>query len=467
MKIISKTTAPKSLLWISLTIVISFITWSCEDFVEVDPPNNQLIGAEVFEDANTIDAAFAHIYSQLRDNALTDGSISGTSYLLGHYADELELYSLSFTNAEAFSNHTVLSTDSAVKNWWDTSYNLIYAINSINEGVANSTSISEEDRSRFLGECYFLRGYIHFYLVNLFGEIPYINSTDYRVNQSVSRQSEAIVYQHIIDDFSSAKALFDNIPDGSENFRANFWSASAMLARAYLYNQNWELARDEAEAVILSGNYALELDLNAVFLKNSTETLWQLDAGMPGDNTAEGRTFIFVTAPPPNSAISSYLKNDFEPNDARFSNWLGSISEGSDIYYFPFKYKLNLPTGNTQECSILLRLAELYLITAEANAQLNNIPEALNYLNAIRERAALAPINSDSQTAVLEAILKERRIELFSELGHRFFDLKRTGKASEILSPIKPNWDNTRLYFPLPESKLILNPNLQPQNSGY
>jgi hypothetical protein len=204
-----------------------------------------------------------------------------------------------------------------------------------------------------------------------------------------------------------------------------------------------------------------------VFLKNSPESIWQLDSGQAGTNTREGITFIFVTGPPPNSALSNFLLDDFETGDARFTNWLGAVSEGSETWYYPFKYKLNLPTGSTEECSILIRLAEVYLIAAEASAALGDLPQALNYLNAIRIRASLNVLNSTNQTEVLDFILQERRIEFFSEQGHRFFDLKRTNSATETLSPIKPNWQSTKLLFPIPESELITNSNLLPQNEGY
>ena len=189
--------------------------------------------------------------------------------------------------------------------------------------------------------------------------------------------------------------------------------------------------------------------------------------GITGTNTLEGFTFIFLSGPPPNSAISDHLIDDFEVGDSRFTSWVGSVSDGTETWYYPYKYKLNTSTGATEECSILFRLAELYLIVAEAHAQMGNLAEALDYLNGIRARATLAPIASADQSEVLDAILRERRLEFFTEQGHRFFDLKRTENIDDILSPIKPNWETTDGLLPIPESELILNPNLLPQNEGY
>ena len=98
---------------------------------------------------------------------------------------------------------------------------------------------------------------------------------------------------------------------------------------------------------------------------------------------------------------------------------------------------------------------------------MGNVSESLGYLNAIRERALLPPSELTDSAGLMEAILRERRIELFTEHGHRFFDLKRKGMATEVLRPTKPNWDLTDALLPVPESELLINPNLLPQNEGY
>src|SRR5690606_19066848 len=110
--------------------------------------------------------------------------------------------------------------------------------------------------------------------------------------------------------------------------------------------------------------------------------------------------------------------------------------------------------------------AEQYLIRAEARAQLSNIAGAQADLNKIRIRAGLGETLASSQNELLTAILQERRFELFTEHGHRFFDLKRTGNLDNVLGS-KPGWNTTDRLFPLPEKELLLNPNLLPQNPGY
>lgn len=112
-------------------------------------------------------------------------------------------------------------------------------------------------------------------------------------------------------------------------------------------------------------------------------------------------------------------------------------------------------------------MEEQYLIRAEARAYQVNISGAQEDLNIIRNRAGLSDTSATTQQDLLSAILQERRLELFTEIGHRWFDLKRTGQAGTVLAPLKPAWQERNLLLPIPETELILNPNLQPQNPGY
>ena len=99
--------------------------------------------------------------------------------------------------------------------------------------------------------------------------------------------------------------------------------------------------------------------------------------------------------------------------------------------------------------------------------QLGNLQEARNDLNVIRLRAGLEPTAAGTQEEVREELQNQWRYEFFTEQGQRWFNLKRTGSANEILAPIKPGWKATDVLFPLPANELILNPNLNPQNPGY
>ena len=440
---------------------------SCEEFLNIEPPKNELNGKNVFKETATIEAAFAHIYAELRETSFTRGSNSGLPCLLGYYADELIYLNESQQATLDFYNNSVLARNFSVEQIWNSSYNLIYDCNSILEGVEGNNSISQNDRDRFMGEAYFIRAFIYFHLTNLYGDIPFVDSTDYQKNSKAPKTSIEIVYERVIEDMLLAKELLFSSNDNIGLFRANHWTASAFLARIYLYHNNWERAKEEALYIIEEGPFALEQDLSSVFIKGSRETIWHLDPIAPGYNTPEAGTFISLTAPPRNLSLSEELLVDFEEGDQRFVNWVGAVSNEEETWYFPFKYKLREITQETMEYSILSRFSELFLIAAEASARLNQTSDALYYLNIIRNRASLPSISVNNQKELLLSILQERRIEFFSEQGHRFFDLKRTGRAHEVLSVVKPYWDETDILLPIPDVELSKNPNLLPQNKGY
>ena len=458
---------------IQLGIIILFIiimcTWlnACESFTEVELPQSQLTGTAVFEDVSTATAALSNCYAQLRESGMLSGNPDGLSNLMGNYADELTYYGSPSSPVEDFYNHTVLASNTSVSTIWNTGYNQIYAVNAILEGLANTTAISSDDQNRLKGEALFLRSFLHFYLLNLYGDIPYIDTTDYKKNSIISRTAENEVYPKIIADLIQSKTLLTDAYTTTERIRPNKATVCALLARVYLYKEAWQQAEEEATAVINNtAMYHCEEDLDKVFLKESPSVIWQLHPGISGLNTHDAHTFIFSSGPPPIAAVSDNLLNAFETSDERKSHWLGSVTNGVQTWYYPYKYKQIANTGTSQEYPIVLRLEEQYLIRAEARAHQGNWIGAQDDLNVLRHRAGLADTNADTPPNVLMAVLQERRIELFTELGQRWFDLKRTAQADAVLSPLKPGWKSTDKWLPIPATELLLNKNLH-QNAGY
>lgn len=446
--------------------------FSCEDFVEAELPNSQINGETVFENTGTATVAMTYIYAQLRDNVLIHGKPNGIEFLLGHYTDEMDLFSTSLQNVDFFYKHTVLPSDATVSSLWSGAYNLIYASNAVIEGLDNSVSIPQGEKDQLMGEALFARAFIHFYLVNLFGDVPYVTTTNYQENTQASKIPIVQVHENIILDLLEAKDLLPDTYFSIERTRPNKGVASALLSRVYLFTQDWDNAQAESTSLITNtGLYALENDLAKVFLKESTSTIWQFKPSATADtnNTLEGFFFIFDVGPPPIAALSSTFITAFEPGDNRFTNWVGSATDAgmTDTWYYPFKYKEGNSTEPSKEFTILFRLAEQYLIRAEARAHLGNIIGAQQDLNIIRIRAGLGNTSANTMNDLLDAILQERQVELFTEFGHRFFDLKRTGKADAVLSPVKPGWEPKDVLLPIPEQELLVNPNLLPQNDGY
>ncbi|GAA3613102.1 RagB/SusD family nutrient uptake outer membrane protein [Flavivirga amylovorans] len=449
-----------------LTILIGCLT-ACTDFVEIDLPKNQLSGESIFEDALETESAIHGVYYQMRTSGLVSGD--DLNVAMGVYTDELDFYKLDQGEAlENYQNHTVESNDLIVTNLWNSAYTQIYTVNAIIAGVESSTGLTTEDKGKFTGEALFVRSYLHLLLVELFGDIPYITGIDYVDNKDVTRMPRALVYNYIIADLNLAVDLLSDEDMSGERVRPYAAVAEAVLARAYLYTQQWGLAEAMAGRVITKFG-ALEPDLNKVFLKEASGTIWQFKPNADGKNTNEGTRFIFTTGSPFDIAMSSLLFDAFEPGDLRQSSWLKNVSNtaNTQTWYHAFKYKEHSNTDSSVEYSVQLRLAEQYLIRAESRAHLGNTSGAQADINAVRNRAGLNNTTAITLNELLDAILQERRVELFTEQGHRWFDLKRMGKAAEVLGPIKPNWKDTHILLPIPDTELTLNPNLLPQNDGY
>lgn len=435
---------------------------SCEDFVEIEAPKTELVGSVVFTDEQTAEAALIGIYSQMTEGF---GGFANykTTLLTGLYADELDNFDTSATQVEFYEN-ALNSNNVDIANLWNEPYNYIYQANAIIEGLSTAEGISDNSKDQLIGEALFIRAFCHFYLVNFFGDVPYIISTEYLENSKASRLPIAEVYNFLIDDLQDAASLLTESYVSDGRVRPNRYVVEALLARAYLYNEDWINAENAANTLIEASQYQLEADVNQVFLAGSREAIWQLYPVISGLNTVEGFSFILNGAPY-NVALSNLVVEAFEENDQRLSSWIGSVTSGSDIFYYPNKYKIYF-SNNLSEYYMVLRVAEQYLIRAEARIHLNNLDGALEDLNMIRNRADLDNFTSTSNELVLEAVYKERQRELFAEWGHRWFDLKRTGKADEVLSLVKSGWQSTDKLFPIPQTELQINPNIT-QNPGY
>ncbi len=450
---------------ISVLITVFILTSSCDNFIEVNLPSSQLTDETVFEDATTANAAMAGVYTKLRDSGLLTGHSTGLSCRLGLYADELDYYQANDPNY--FFTNSLFSTESGVQDLWNQSYNVIYAANAIVEGVSASHSLAQSDKDRLRGEALFVRTLIHFYLLNLYGDIAYITTTDYVHNSTVHKIPTPQAYSQIVNDLTEATSLLPEDYTTSERVIPNKVTAQALLARVYLYMGLWPEAANSASAVLNSSLYTWETDLDKVFLKECTSTIWQFNPDSDNANSTEGNLFIFNSGPPPIVGLSINLVNAFDNVDQRKVHWIREITDGSTTWYHAFKYKLNSGATGSHEYSVVFRLAEQYLIRAEARAMQGDLIGAKDDLNIIRNTAGLPNTVALTSAEIKDAIINERRFEFFTEFGHRFFDLKRAGNLDSALTGLKLGWSHNDGLWPLPAQELTANPNLNPQNPGY
>lgn len=459
---------------------------SCEKLVDIDNPRTELAQSTVFLDDNTATAAMVGVYSGMNSSNYLFANVL-TTFMTALSADEFTYASVSADFSE-FRENSLLPGNARVNSIWEHAYQLNYNANAIIGGLTASTSLSPAVKTQLLGEAKFVRAFCHFYLVNMFGDVPLILDADVRKNTDLPRTPKEQVYTAIIADLKEAKDLLSNdYPGNKERIRPNKAVATALLSRVYLYTGNYTMAEHEAAEVINNSNYKLLKDeparneMKDAFLKNSAEALWQLQSVNTGGgrNTWEGNLLVPTAAPFYRlTKEAAGLENAFEPGDKRFKNWVGSYTTTTTpalTHRYPFKYKVRTGAAVT-EYSMVIRFAELYLIRAEARMMQNKLEPGIQDLNVLRDRAGLVglPVPA-SQEEGMRKVEQERRVELFTEWGHRWFDLKRwkstsgdaaKTRADDVLGPIKPAWKSTAILFPIPTNALRTNMSLV-QNKGY
>ena len=474
------------LLIVGFIVMVSFN--SCKKWIEVDQPSNSITSETVFSNVNTSTSVLNNVYFKMQATLILGNT-------LGFVADELKTRTTDLNITPCYAND-YQTENSRIPSIWDNCYRIwIYNLNLVIEGVTASKGLSENNKKTLIAEAKYTRAFLYFYLINLFGDVPLVLTTDYNANSNIGRSSVDGIYKQIIADLNECKLNLPSTYLGADlmtptvdRVRPTKWAATALLARIYLFRENWTAAeQNSTELINNSIMFHLE-SLDNVFKKSSLETIWALQpdiiqsADAP-NNTVEAQFYI----PYPNS-LPNYLPNDelyeqFSGDDQRKSKWFG-ISNDTTVtpnkqYSYPFKYKLgnNYTTffQDQQEHLVVLRLAEQYLIRAEARCQLDRITglnSAAEDLNSIRTRAGLLGTVAQSKAEMLNAILNERRLELFTEWGHRWMDLKRTKNVDAVMGQETPKkggqWVSYKALFPIPFGEFQLNPALRGhQNPGY
>lgn len=470
-------------------IVLLFINVGCRKLVELNTPSTSTNAENIYSNDATAASVLTGVYARMSaTNAnLATGDITSISLFTGLTADELKLFNTNDPIFQPYYTNNLSALAETGGEFWKALYPYIFVANSVIEGLTNPNSLTPVVRQQLLGEAKFVRAFCYFYLVNLYGDIPLATTSDWKINSLLHRAPKEEVYQQIIADLLDAQNILSSdyvksdaqtiYPMASEErVRPTKWAASALLARVYLYIGNFANAEAQATIVINNSRYFGLEPLSSVFLKNSRETIWAFQPVGDGSqaNTGEGSLFILPETGPNTSDYPIYLSdnlvNSFENGDQRKSIWVDSVNAAGINYYYPFKYKVGKISASTSEYIMILRLAEQYLIRAEARAEQNNIGGAQDDLNTIRVHAGLPNTNAVDRPSLITGILHEKRVELFTEWGHRWFDLKRTNNLDELMSTTSPdkggNWSSFKAVFPIPQVEVTSNPNLI-QNTGY
>ena len=432
----------KKYLW----IFFSMLLFSCSKLIEIELPKNQITKEDVFKDQATLESALVNIYArfekQISHHTKYLQTYVGVVHYQGSTVETMEYASQHLTPHNGWNN-----------NIWTDLYGIIYQCNDIIEELPNSP-LSESSISQYVAEARFLRAYAYSKLLSLFDHIPLLLSTDVQQNRLAYQTDGQQVVKQIIDDLQFAKThLPDQLSEGKT--RASKWSASALLARIYFQQKDWNKAVEICDEVLHSGTFLPLENIDAVFNSSSKETILQLwtQNGFLSESTS--------IIPDGNDAIPQYpldidFVHSFDAGDLRKSHWIGqnTLAPNGATYYYPFKYKNAEQNTSNPEYLIAFRAAELVLIRAESLAHLNNIEGAIDDLNRIRNRAGLTLINTPvDKTSLLDLIDTERSHEYFMEEWILYTTYRRAHPEDKTV-------------FPIPQDEITYNPNLI-QNEGY
>jgi hypothetical protein len=478
----------------TICVIVFLLSVSgCKKLIEVDAPISSINSGNVYTSDATAIAAVTGIYVNLSKQFWTNyGAFTTLSLLPSLSADELTLYS-GVTNQGLLDYYKNSLTNRENQDFWPGIYPFIYQANLAIESLQNNNRLTQAIQRQLLGEAKFIRALGYFYLVNLYGDVPLALSSDYKINSALPRTSKTLVYQQVIKDLVDAQATLNkSFPDATllttsqERVRPTYWAATALLSRTYLYYgnltgdaSNYANAETQATSIISnSGQFGLT-SLDKTFLKASlgnNEAIWQLQPVNAGQNTQDALTFVLPSSGPNSGLQPVYLSNNllsaFESGDGRRISWIKNVTVAGTTYYYANKYKANLANQPVTEYETILRLSEQYLIRAEARIQLSE-NSAVNDINVIRNRAGLGNYSGPTdKTSLSSAIMHERQVELFTEWGNRWLDMKRTGTVDAVMgtggacAAKGGTWNTNQQLYPVPFGELQVNPFLK-QNPGY
>tara|TARA_R110002049_G_scaffold200119_6_gene370710 strand:- start:817 stop:2145 length:1329 start_codon:yes stop_codon:yes gene_type:complete len=436
-------------------ITLIFVTALSCDVLDAEPQNS-ISAEEAFKTKEDINKGILGAYASFQSLSYYGRTYSLFSDLA---ADNLAhpLAATATAYAEV-NNNNILPENGSVDGIWSIAYDGINVANNVITKVPTIADMSEQEKNEALAELYFIRALNHFNLLNYFGGVPIkIIPTVGVGNLDAPRNSVEEVYSQIINDLIFAS---DNLPVSSNKVRAGKYAAKALLAKVYLYKKDYPQAKTLASEVIAEGGYTLLQNYEDIFADDaSAESIFEIAFTQLERNRISEYNFPTSLNGRREVEPAQDLLDAYEANDERFE---GSIAfEGTQAYAIKYD-DLSLGADNF----IVLRIADMYLVRAEAEANLPSpvVSAVQSDINEIRVRANLQPTLESSISQLIRIIEKERRIEFAFE-GQRWFDLVRTDRAIAVL----PNVNSTnQTLFPIPTDEIQTNnsPGMV-QNPGY
>lgn len=470
---------------------------SCDDFLDKKPLSNGIAVDDdsdslVYKSAAEAEAGLSGVYSGMKGDY---SEYFVLDYFVNGDAQADDAYAGGDNQANfQIDKYTVNATNGNVSRDWGYLYTMVGRANRIinNVPLVPDASLTQERRTQIIAEASFLRAFAYFQLVRLFGDVPLLTQEVTSISAAnleeiypllfPERATTEEVYQQILTDLQTARL---NVPStATDKGYVTLGAVNAMLAKYYatVEPHDWTKVKEYCDAVI-AGGYSLLPEYDQLWdnlHENSSESIFELNCtdwstgGNWGSSMFYGEDWKKFNTP------SYDLVKAFEDegDDIRlnasivFENVAG---KWTDEYWtldnYPFIHKYRDQSG--AQNMIYLRLADILLLKAEALNELGEVSGAAGLVDQVRARVDLDPTPADTQDEMKLAIEKERRLELAFE-GHRWFDLKRTGRVLTVINSQKDangnslgyNLTENRLIWPIPQGERDKNTKLS-QNDGY
>ncbi|MBW2961980.1 RagB/SusD family nutrient uptake outer membrane protein [Mesonia aestuariivivens] len=482
---------------ITISLVATLALVSCsEDFLDVDSREN--IEAIDSNENITPEQFLNGIYGMYTDYAYAFSWL-GITEIISDNADKGSSPTDNGADKNLLDNLTFTSTATSVREMWTQWYKTIGRA-SYSIAFTETYGLQDEEyKDRLVGEAKFLRALTYFYLVRSFGDVTIQGDITIENKEAIldpesnlsSRNSKEEVYAYIEQDLLAA---IEVLPTKSEYAskdlgRATKGAAQALLAKVYLYQQDYNQALEYANLVINSGQYGLEANYEDIwreYTENGTESIFEIQARgeviahgvqqysqVQGARGPSGWGWGFNT-PTENLVAAFDAEGDEIRKDATIIFAGETLWDGREVspsvenprYNEKAYSSANSGAADGDKNIRVIRYAEVLLIKAEAANELGQTSEALSALNQVRQRVELDDVVGLGQIELRQKIWNERRLELAFE-HDRWFDLIRTGQAEQAMQANGKTYVNGKHeLFPIPENQLIQTPQMT-QNPGW
>ncbi len=320
---------------------------SCNKLIDVDPPYVTVNSGTVYSSDETAAAVLTGIYTNLsKENStlfggFSRGGLTSLSLFPGLSSDELVLYDYNNPLYSPYFKNSLTGMTTGSADYWKSIYPIVFVTNSAIEGLTASNRLMPSVKKHLLGEAKFVRAFCYFYLVNLYGDVPLITTTDWQTNSSLSRVTSDQVYAQIILDLKEADTLMQEKFLGadiqtfdSRKSQTDKMGCKGSLARVYMYTSDWLQAENMSSQIIAHTSLFTLASLNEVFLANSSEAIWQLQAIGSGANSNTGEEFfLFLPSEGPETVtypvyLNENIYKSMSIEDKRKNEWISYAVRG-------------------------------------------------------------------------------------------------------------------------------------------